>query len=170
MVEMLVVILVVGVLSAILVNNWRKQEKQYLLQRAAQQIVQNIRKAQEFALNGNKMLWEPTNQMVVPESYGIHFQKGERSYFIYGDMIGNVGYQNPEDIQETYAQTETGIEIDSFSGANVLDVIFSIPDGFISFYPSATSATITIKKTGKTCPSKDCKTILIRNTGEISIQ
>ena len=170
MIEMLVVIFVVGLLSAMLANNWRKQEKQYQLQRAAQTIVQSIRKAQGFALNGSQMFWEPTNQMEVPKSYGIHFTKGNQTYFIYGDMIGNIGYQNPEDIPETYTQIEAGIQIGSLGGGTDLDVTFSIPDGFVDFFPSGTSATITIKKTGTTCPSRNCKKIIIRNTGEISIQ
>lgn len=170
LIEALVVIFVIGMISSMMIVNWRKNESQYQLQRVAQQIVQNIRKAQDYALNGSRMDWPGYPDGRVPKSYGVQLEVGRRDYFIYGDCIGNVGYQNPEDLEETYTQIETGIEIDSL-GRSTLDVIFSIPDGFVSFNnPPVTSATITIKKTGKTCPSVYCRNIIVRKTGEISIQ
>jgi type II secretory pathway pseudopilin PulG len=172
LIEALVAVFVIGTISAMMIVNWRKNEGQYQLQRAAQEIVQIIRKAQDFALNGSRMFWEPTDEMTVPESYGVHIEEGNPIYFIYGDMGGNAGYQNPEDIEETRTQIETGIEIDSVSGDR-LDVIFSIPDGFTSFYgvPSSTEeVTITVRKTGKTCPSVYCRNIIVRKIGEISIE
>jgi prepilin-type N-terminal cleavage/methylation domain-containing protein len=169
LIEMLVVIFIVGLISATLIVNWRKNEKRYQLQRAAQEIVQLIRQAQGFALNGKQMLWSPTGEWLVPGYYGVHLRKNNPTFFIYGDVIGNAGYQSPEDIEETYGLIETGIEIDSFGGGNDLDVIFNVPDGFIDFYPSGTSAVITIKRTGSTCPSVNCKTINIRAMGQISV-
>ena len=171
MVEMLVVVFIIGVISTMLVVNWRKNEKRYQLQRTAQEIAQLIRRAQGFALNGKERLWEPTGQQIVPDYYGVHFEKQSPTfYFIYSNAIGNYGYQYPEELQETYTYTEAGVVIDSIGGGGALDIIFNVPDGFTDFYPNGTSATITIKRVGKTCPSSDCKTIQIRNTGEISIQ
>jgi type II secretory pathway pseudopilin PulG len=170
LIEALVVIFVIGTISTMMIVNWRKNEGQYQLQRAAQEIVQTIRKAQDYALSGSRMDWPGYPDGRVPKSYGVQFEVGRRDYFIYGDCIGNVGYQNPEDLEETYTQIETGIEIDSL-GRSTLDVIFSIPDGFVSFNnPPVTSATITIKKTGKTCPSAHCRIITVMETGEINIQ
>jgi len=174
LVEALVVIFVIGTISSMMIVNWRKNEKQYQLQRTAQEIMQNIRKAQDYALNGKQRIWPPTGggTMQTPEAYGIHFSRNQpTSYFIYSQFIGGDGYQNPEDIQETNTQLEAGIEIDSFGGGNVLDVFFGIPEGFVGFSPGGgTSATITIKRTGKTCPSIYCRNIIIRGTGEINIQ
>jgi len=170
LIETLVVIFVIGAISSIMIVNWRKNESQYQLQRAAQEIMQNIRKAQDYALNGKKMDWPGYPDGRVPRSYGVQLEADKRDYFIYGDCVGNVGYQNPEDLKETYTQIETGIEIDSL-GRSTLDVIFSVPDGFVSFNnPPTTSATITIKRTGKTCPSAYCRNIIVRKTGEISIE
>lgn len=169
--EALVTIFVIGMISSMMIVNWRRSESQYQLLRAAQQIAQDIRKAQDFALSGKQMFWPPTGQWIVPKSYGIHFSLSNPTfYFIYGDYIGNEGYQSPEDIEETNAWLEQGVEIYSFGGGNVKDVIFSIPDGFVSFYPSGNSATITIARSGYTCPSTNCKDIVVNSTGEISIR
>jgi type II secretory pathway pseudopilin PulG len=166
LIEALVVIFVVGVISSMMIVNWRKNENQYKLQRAAQEIMQNIRKAQDYALNGKQRLWPPTGQMIVPLSYGIHFSKNNPTfYFIYGDYIGNPGYQSPEDLPETNTWMETGYEIDSFGGGNSLDIYFSVPDGFAFGVP----ATITIKRTGKTCPSTYCRKVTVSATGEVSV-
>jgi len=171
LIEALVVIFVIGTISSMMIVNWRKNESQYQLQRAAQEIVQNIRKAQDYALSSYRMEWPSEPNGLIPRSYGVQFEEGSPTYFIYGDSIGNIGYQNPEDIQETYTTIETGIEIDSL-GRSTLDVIFLIPEGFVSFNnPSnVSSVTITIKRTGKTCPSVYCRSIIVRNTGEINIQ
>lgn len=169
LIEALAVTAVIGVISSIMVVNWRKNEERYKLQRAAQEIVQNIRKAQSYALSSYRMEWPGELNGVIPRSYGVQLEEGDSTYFIYGDRIGNIGYQNPEDIEETYTTIESGIEIDSLGGPT-LDIIFSIPDGFISFNGPDSSATIRIKKTGAVCPSTNCKSIVIEETGEITIQ
>jgi len=169
--EILIVIFIVGIITTMLVVNWRKNERRYQLQRTAQEIAQLIRKAQGFALNGRQMFWSPTGEWLVPEYYGVHLDKTNPTlYFIYGQFIGNPGYQNPEEIEETFTYTESDIVIDSFDKGNILDIIFNVPDGFTDFYPNGTSAVITIKRIGKTCPSSDCKTIELSNTGQINIQ
>jgi len=170
LIEALVVIFVIGLTSSIMIVNWRKKENQYQLQRAAQEIAQTIRKAQDYALNGKQRDW-PGVGMIVPDSYGAHFNEDERNYFVYGDRIGNIGYQPPEDLQETNIIIETGIEIESVGTAQgYFDVIFSVPDGFVTFNPSNASGIITVKKTGTTCPSKNCRNIVVKETGEVSIQ
>jgi len=170
LVEILVVTAVIAIISSIMIVNWRKNEGQYQLQRAAQEIAQTIRKAQDYALSGNRMFWSPTGEWVVPRYYGVHFERDNPTFFIYGDWIGNEGYQNPEDIQETYVTLETGIQFDSFGGGNTLDIMFNLPDGITSFSKSGDYVTITIKRTGKTCPSVYCRNIIVRKTGEVVIQ
>jgi len=54
-IEMLVVIFIIGVMSTVLVVNWRQNEKTYLVRRTAQEIAQSIRKAQDLALTGKKI-------------------------------------------------------------------------------------------------------------------
>jgi len=171
LVEALVVIFVIGVISSIMIVNWRRNEEQYKLQRAAQQIAQTIREAQDFALNGKKMDWPGDPDGLVPRSYGVQFQRGSRTYFVYGDHGGNTSYQNPEDIKETITTLETGIDLQSIGTSNsIFDILFSVPDGLATFNPSYATGIIVIKRTGTTCPSKNCRSIIIKKTGEISIQ
>jgi type II secretory pathway pseudopilin PulG len=170
LIEALVVIFVIGTISSMMIVNWRKNEKQYQLQRAVQEIVQNIRKAQDFALSGKRTFWAHSEEWVVPD-YAIYFQTLNPTYFIYVNVIGNDGYQSPEDLIETTTRIETGIEISSFGGDNKLSIIFRVPDGAVRFYPvGSTSRSITVRRIGRTCPSVYCRTITIRETGEISIQ
>src|SRR4030042_4251546 len=90
MVEMLVVIFIIGIISSILIVNWRRNENQYQLQRAAYGLAQSIRKAQEMALNGSK------HTGVMPnKAYGVHFYNGQNYYRIFSDQNNNNTYQSP---------------------------------------------------------------------------
>ena len=173
LVEMLVVIFIIGLISSTLVFSWRKNERQYKLQMAAQKIVQDIRKAQEIALAG-KQVWDgPQGQYTVPNSFGVYFNRtSPRSYIIFGDILGNPGYQSGSaDVVLETASIESGIEIYSLSGGNFMNITFSIPDGFTSILQGPSNqATITIRRINASCPSKNCKSIIVKNTGEISIQ
>lgn len=166
-IEMLVVIFIVGVMSTTLIVNWRKNEKTYLVRRTAQEIAQNIRKAQDMALTGKKIESED-----VPLSYGVSFDKqNTSSYIIFGDKNGNGTYQPSDiDINVETSSLSPGVEIYSLSTGNKLDIIFSIPDGFTAINPSTTEAVIGIRKTGASCPSSSCRNITIKNNGQISIQ
>ena len=165
--EILVVIFIVATISSMLVVNWRKNEERYKLQRAAQEMVQNIRRAQSMALAGKEYNGEIPN-----ESYGVHFEPNQpRSYFIFADENGNETYQPSDDIVVGLEiPVADGVEIYSLSSLpQDLDITFSLPDGFVGIAPTASSATITIRRVGKTCP-QDCKDIIISKTGQMTIQ
>jgi type II secretory pathway pseudopilin PulG len=166
---MMVVIFIIGIMSAILVVNWRKNEKTYLIQRMAQEIAQNIRKAQDLALTSKKYSGQP----VPDSSYGIHFSiNTPTSYFIFGDKNKNETYQQSDFKIDNGVSMLSGAQIDNLSAGNNLDITFSIPDGFtyINGSQATLSTTIRIKKTGAACPSISCRSIIIKNTGQISIQ
>lgn len=171
LIEALVAIFVIGIISSMMIVNWRKNESQYQLQRVVRQVVQNIRKAQGFALSGKQIFWASGGgEWKVPD-YGIYFQRLNPTYFIYVQVLGNDGYQNSEKLEETTTQVEAGIEISSLGGNDDLSIIFQVPNGVVRFYPSgATSRTITVRRVGKTCPSVYCRNIIVNTTGEINIQ
>jgi len=64
---------------------------------------------------------------------------------------------------------DSGIEIYSLSDSP-LNIVFSVPDGFVTISPSAATATIVVRKSGYSCPSDFCKSVIIKNTGEINTQ
>ena len=165
--EVLVIMAVIGIISTMLIVDWRKNEKRYQLQRTAQGIVQSIRTAQDMALNSLKLVDEE-----IPLSYGVYFNKNiNSSYIIFGDVNGNNSYQTPSsDIFVENVLIESGIEIDSLSpGTQDLNIVFSLPDGFTIITPPSTLASIIIKRKNGVCPD-DCKTIKIINTGQINIE
>jgi prepilin-type N-terminal cleavage/methylation domain-containing protein len=161
-IELLVVVAVIGVISTMLVVNWRQGEKQYLLQRTAQEMVQNIRKAQDMALTSSR------HECEIPDNYGVYFTtQSPGSYKIFADKNDNNQYDGADSDVENI-DIESGIEISALSSEPKLHLTFSLPDAFVYISPSATSATITIKRTGLSCPDY-CKEIKIMDTGRITI-
>jgi len=163
LIELLIVIFIIALVSAILVINMRKGERQYQVQLEAQVIAQNIRRAQDMALSSFRYRNE------IPYSYGVFFEKqSPSSYRIFADKNDNKRYDTPDSSVEL-VNIDQGVEIESISSEPRMHITFSLPDGFTSIIPSAGSATITIKKTGGNCP-EDCKDIVIERTGRVSVQ
>lgn len=168
MVELLVVIAIIAIMSGVVAVNFRKGSEGSKLQRAAQQIVQDIRKAQNMALSSVEYEGE------VHDYYGVHFDKrilpsgnpGPHAYYIF--VSNNILYNNDEEIGEAI-ELEKGIKIDSITTGNILDITFEPPYSYVEFNPSVDDATITIKKEDGTCP-QDCRYIKINDKGWMSIK
>lgn len=182
LIEMLVVIVIVGVISSILIVNWRRNENQYQVQRIAQEIAQDIRKAQEMALNGTQY-----NGQLPNKNYGLYFSTSTPlSYKIFGDMNNNREYDGTggNDFLVADNSLQSGFEISSITvfksgkgtqAATVVSLTFTLPDGFVYVKgdvspPWQDSTTITVRKIGATCPSNNCKNIIINIGGQVSIQ
>jgi len=178
LIEILVVVFIVGLLSTILVVNWRNNEKMYLIQRTAQEIAQNIRIVQDMALAGKTFGSGTGTCLSVPcYSYGVNFSMSTKNNYInFGDKNNNNTYQEPP--SDLFIETiviDPGIEIYSLSpvSGNVLNIVFSVPDGFVTINNNSiiTSAVIKIRKVGTTCAQvRNCKTITVTKTGEIKIE
>jgi prepilin-type N-terminal cleavage/methylation domain-containing protein len=184
LIEVLVVVFIIGLLSSILIVNWRNNEKQYQLQMIVQETVQNIRKTQEMALAGSKYFDVVTSTYKIPNSYGVYFAiSTPNSYKIFADVNDNKTYDSGNDtiVGGADNQIESGYEISSLVGVpggtlSGVSVTFNLPDGFTSIRKDGTGTpwqnplTITIRKIGTTCPSKTCKNIVVSTTGQINIQ
>jgi prepilin-type N-terminal cleavage/methylation domain-containing protein len=176
LVEVLVVVFIIGLLSSILIVNWRQNEKQYQLQMIVQETVQNIRKTQEMALSGSQY------NGYTPFNYGVFFQASvPNSYIIFACVNNDREYDSGSDYLMETIQIENGFEISSVVGSSGeltgASITFNLPDGFTTINklesggnPWQNSLTITIRKIGTTCPSKSCKNIVIMKTGQINIQ
>jgi len=175
--ELLVTVFIIGLLSSILVVNWRRNENQYQLQTVVQTVAQDIRKTQQMALTGAKYSGQ------IPNSYGLYFTTSIRSsYVMFADKNDDKRYTSSDDPPLETMSIESGYEIDSLnaSPAGVLtgvSVTFNLPDGFTNIRksdvggtPWQNSLTITIRKVGTICPSATCKDIVINKSGQISIQ
>ena len=125
--ELLVVIAVVGILAAIIFPYYGSVRKQLSLQRSANKLVQDIRRAQGMALSAEEVGGE------IPEGgYGIYLKKNpspQKSYILFADKnfdhIYTPGVGAEERIEEI--SFEEGVKIKNLS-ANHINIIFQPPE------------------------------------------
>jgi type II secretory pathway pseudopilin PulG len=167
LIEVLVIMFIITTLSIVLVVNWRKNEKRYQLQRSAQEVVQNLRKAQNMALAGKDTCnQEPS--CTIPPNYGVYFGKTTlTSYVIFADKNNNGKYGGGESA-EAVELINLGAGTEFMLSAD-LDIVFSVPDGFVLINSSLRQgeASLIIKKSGLI---RDIKIIKIKKSGQITIQ
>lgn len=123
LVELLVVVAIIILLSAIILPNYRAAATQFALERSAHKMAQDIRRAAEMAMSAK----ECTHPTVCPGGgvptggYGIYFNQSEPdSYIIYADKSAPNERRNPtgnEDIDTILI--EKGVIINSVSPAQV---------------------------------------------------
>lgn len=117
LVELLVVTSIIMILSAVTIPNWNKGGKRLKVTRAAYQIHQDIRRAQELTLASAKC-----NQCSCPtqHGYGIHFEKGN-TYDLFGECDEFEGNGN---LDVPYEPTlERKVEVHLEEGVEVTDII-----------------------------------------------
>lgn len=171
--EVLVVVFIIGFISATFVVNWRTNEKQYRLQRTAQLVVQGIRKVQHMALASKRVLNQSSGILEIPDGgYSIYVDLGASSatsYILFADFNGNANLDSGEEIETI--ETEGGIIIDfikydaSTRGAagatpNFCYIFFSPPDSLLELkppIPPADEIILTIKKQGGEDCSQSCE-------------
>ena len=121
MIELLVVMFVIGLISTLVVVNYRSGQKTYILARTVQQLVSDVRKAQNMALSG----YNPEEQNY--NGYGVHIDEDDSYYIIYGDIDNNTTYQ-PSDILIETIYLPDNIGIQSVSPASgELHIFFEPP-------------------------------------------
>lgn len=175
--EMLVVIFIIGLMSTILVVNWRNNEKKLLIQRKAEEVVQNIYRSRDLALTGKAYCVVGLETKPCP-AYGTNISLGSQNYLIFGDTDSNNSYSVTDQAIENLS---IGEDVEVYSlvtiGAgravpSVLNLVFSVPDGFITINNDPTIFIAYIFLTRKNQnPSQDgnTKVILIQNTGKITV-
>jgi len=136
-IELLVVMAIIVIFSALILANWRGGEKQYALQRVANRLAQDVRRLESFALSTKEI-----NNQVPTGGYGLYLNSSENtSYILFADFDNNRVY-NPEngELIET-VQLEKDIEIKQLS-TSLLNIIFLPPDPEVFITPDATLAQI----------------------------
>ena len=164
-IELMVVIAIIVIISAIVIFNVGSQHQNSALLRSAQKLSLDLRLAQSFALSSKTY-----KTISVPCGWGLHFNGiGSTNYVIFADLAVNPNCSDRDFVRaadgsedfET-VNLESGVNINSLSG-NLSDVVFNPPDPTVSFTPGQTSTSIIlINKDGAT------RTININKTGFIS--
>jgi prepilin-type N-terminal cleavage/methylation domain-containing protein len=159
MVEMLVVVAVIGFLSAIVFLNYREGEKQYLLQRAAQEVMSDLRRAQNMAISAVEY------QGQVPlGGFGIHFKlSSPNSYILFADLDGEKDYDVDEKIEEISLTQR--IEISSLN-PSPLDIVFTPPEPKTTISEGVDTASIALRVRGTT----KTKIVTVTSAGIIEIE
>jgi prepilin-type N-terminal cleavage/methylation domain-containing protein len=85
LVELIVVIAVIGLLSSLLLANYRTSSRSSELQYTAQKLIGDLRKVQNMAISSYKYQEEAGGIEEVPCGYGLHF-RADNSYVLYRDL------------------------------------------------------------------------------------
>jgi len=137
--------------------NYRTGESQLALQRSANKLAQDIRRAQEMAMSAKEF-----EGVVPPGGYGINFQTNLTSYILFADLNNNKVFDSGEAIETL--SLERGVKISNLSPASPLTISFTPPDPTVNINPSNSLAIITLSNNGQT------KIIKVNKAGLIYVE
>lgn len=166
LIELLVVISIIGIFTAITLANYRGGEAQFALERSAHKLAQDLRRAQEMTMSTRE-----TNiggVFVIPKGYGIYFDRSQPSqYILFANLNENRSYDGGNERLEILTP-ERGVRISNLSSGNTLNILFAPPDPttWINGVPSGPGAVITLSLESN--PAK-IKRIVVNNAGLIAV-
>jgi len=162
LIELIVVIAIMAIISAILFAGKQREEKRWALQFSAFELAQNFREMQEMAMGAG----EVECGGVYTYSFGINFSETE-TYLLYADCNDN----NVKDENDVFLRTvkfRKGVKVCSLS-ANPLDIVFIPPEptSFVNNDPIDQEGIITL------CLKDDeteTKIVKVNTVGKIEIE
>ena len=154
LVEILVVIFIIVVLLLILVFDFPQVQKQFALSRATYKFAQDVRRAQDMALSGEKI-----NSLDV-FGYGVFVDLRNppvKEYIIYADLNNNRIYDTTEgiDCNNYNPGVDTGdcivstIDLNKDSIGVVISEFYLIDNSYVSINFNPPNPTITISNLGE---------------------
>ena len=166
LVELLVVTAIILLLTALILPNFRVGEREFALQRSANKLSQDIRKAQQMAMSAKEYLGS------LPPGYGIYLTQGNSYYLLYADTnpaAGNEKYDGGDSIVEKI-YLEKKVYIKDVSPAS-LSINFKPPDPKIRISGTGVDETsiATITLALETDPTKT-KIIKVNKAGLIYVE
>lgn len=137
LVEMLVVIAILAMLSAMVVVNFRETEKQNAVRLGTEQFVGALREAQNYALAQKRV----GNPSAVPAGgFGVHVKKMQPpfvNYTLFADTDGSTDYDAAEDITIRPETLPRYSQLTHFrvgeTEVDELSIIFRPPQGEVVF-------------------------------------
>jgi len=159
LIELIVVVSIITLMTALILPNYREGERQLALQRSAYKLAQDLRRAQEMALSSQKFDKE------VPAGYGIYLNKSQPfQYILFADLDNGKDYDAGETVE--ILQLERQIQISSLSPVSPLTIVFTPPDPQI-YISGGNVATVVLRP--KTDLTKT-KSVIVNKAGLIAVQ
>lgn len=160
-IEMMVVMGIIGILSVLILANYRVNQKKYALTMATQQLVSDLRKAQNMAISGSGI------SAAGYSGYGIHAENNSVSYIIFGDKNNNRRYDGSDGVVQVFS-LPANIKIVSVSpSSNGLDVAF-VPPGPATYVNNNSAVGISATFTLQTDDGSATKIINVTTAGLIN--
>jgi len=163
LIEMLVVIAIIGILSLIIIANYRLFENRLALQRSATRISQALRMAEEMAMAAKS---SDSCQGNIPSGgYGVYFNQNSQEIYIFADCNGDNKLTNSSE-RIARVKLEPDIRIEKMV-SSPLNVVFQSPSPDVTITNNASAAMVLISIIGDPTVSKS---IVINKSGLIYIK
>jgi len=120
MIELLITIFIITLLSASVFANYRSGQRKYVLSQSAQQLISDLRQAQNMAMSGV--------DISSYHGYGVHAEDNNNFYILFADEDGDSIYKSNKDTTIKTVNLPNLIKIDYVSPSSNLDVFFESPN------------------------------------------
>ena len=165
-IELMVIMTLISVLSAILILSGQSEEKRLAVQRNALKLVQDIREVEEKAMSAEAFNCGGTKIY----SYGIFVAAPGDSVAVFADCNGN----KTKDIADAIIKeikTEKGVVVYQ-TAPSVLNIVFVPPEPatFINGFSSGQEAVITLSSESNPAEPANWKKVKVNNAGRIEIE
>ena len=169
LVELIVVIAIIGILTAVSFPYYQSAKQQLALHRAASKLAQDIRRAQEMAMSAKEL---PGGEF-PPGGYGLYINKSiDYEYYIYADVsVPWERYDAGDQIMETIPIKEEVFIKEFTPPRTYYSINFKPPDPLVEMKDNAGGdhGNVTIIIAQKADPLKT-KTITVNKAGLITVE
>jgi len=131
LIEVLVVVAIIIILSVMIMANYRLGEKELALQRSANKLAQDIKRAQGMATSTKEH-----GGVIPPGGYGVYLNCGvsppctggkPTCYILFADLDNNQAWDLGEEVGDLL-EFEKGVQINSLIPNSPLTITFTPPD------------------------------------------
>lgn len=145
LIEVLTALAVISVLTGLILADYRSTQVQFSLERSADKLAQDLRRAEEMAISAKEIAGAP---LTFRGGHGIFFQKDSQAYIIFSDLDDDKDYDGPgENVEELNLEKNvivSGLLKETDPNLITLAVVFSPPDPAVNINEKAQ---ITLKNT-----------------------
>ncbi len=146
LIEIMVVLAIMAIIMGIVIFNIGSQRQNSALLRSAQKLSLDLRRVQNYTLSTKGF-----KSVGIPCGWGVHFNgAGSTSYIIFADLASAVNCSDRDFIRASdgsedfeNANLESGIIMSGLS-SSLSDVVFTPPQGAVTFTPDQATAIITL--------------------------